>query len=321
MKIAVIYIILIFTLVSCVENLVQSKETEESTEQSVIITFPQNNDTVYPGTNDIVFSLKNISGDPVSTADIYINDELVQSSEAASIKDSSLVVTIPEKFKGTKISLYMKVTLNSGSVFTTETVNDLYVDPLESGILAPTGLEIYEFERGKLYGLIWTLNSGNEEGVEIWRKDLNGSNTYSLYKSLPRQTAYNDTITISDHVYYYKIRVYRSTVFSAFSNEVNMTLSGTGFPRPTNLRVTSVSQNKVSLAWNDNSINELGFILERKYSGAVYAHQTFIIGPDKETFTDSVNVYRGTEYLYQIRAYSGTDSSDYSNTVTVQTEY
>ncbi len=312
------YTAIIFTLIlisGCVNNITDKPESVKKAE----IISPQNGSTIFVGENEISLEIEPVENDNVYSVEFYINNELVQSKSSG--KENGFYITVPEKFKGQNVSLYVKITYNSGLIAISSTISGLFINPEGTALLAPGDLEIYEFKAGELYGLKWKLNSKDETGVEIWRKDYTSGGIYNLYKMLPRQFAYNDTIKEKGKVYYYKIRAFRDTVFSAFSNEVNTTLSSSGIPRPTNLRVKNVSQNSVSLEWNDNSTSELGFILERRYTGSVSPHKRYIIGPDMQIFKDSLNIYRGTEYQYQIKAYSATDSSDYSNTVTIRTEY
>jgi hypothetical protein len=99
-----------------------------------------------------------------------------------------------------------------------------------------------------------------------------------------------------------------------------MTLSFAAMPQPTlatemppdapgNFEVTG-SVTNVILRWEDNSDNELGFLIERQDPGGAWDK----IGettPDVNVYSDTVSV-PGT-YLYRVSAWNNAGASDYSN--------
>lgn len=75
---------------------------------------------------------------------------------------------------------------------------------------------------------------------------------------------------------------------------------------------TALSSSTASLAWTDNSNNELGFKIERKTgSGGVY-NQIGTQGANLNFFNDS-ELAASTQYCYRVRAYNSTGDSAYSN--------
>jgi hypothetical protein len=84
---------------------------------------------------------------------------------------------------------------------------------------------------------------------------------------------------------------------------------------PSNLRVTSVANRRISLAWDDNSTNETGFKLER-CTGATCTNfaQITQTGANVTTFTNT-GLARRTTYRYRVRAFNATGNSAYSNIV------
>lgn len=84
---------------------------------------------------------------------------------------------------------------------------------------------------------------------------------------------------------------------------------------PSALRLNSVAGNAVSLFWQDNSLNETGFVLER---GATPDQFRVIatLGPDATAFTDLIPEAGGT-YYYRVKAVNRLGESDYSNSFAV----
>jgi PKD repeat protein len=69
------------------------------------------------------------------------------------------------------------------------------------------------------------------------------------------------------------------------------------------------------LNWNHNSSNETGFYIERAPSGSSSFVRVGTVGANVKTFTNSVS--RGT-YLYRVQAFNASNTSAYSNTVSVR---
>jgi hypothetical protein len=71
----------------------------------------------------------------------------------------------------------------------------------------------------------------------------------------------------------------------------------------------------VKLTWNDNSTNELGFILERKTGDSTSVAPFSIVdtvGADIVTFID-LSVAESTQYTYRVKAFNSVVVSNYSN--------
>jgi len=88
--------------------------------------------------------------------------------------------------------------------------------------------------------------------------------------------------------------------------------------RPANLRTTSISQSEVSLAWDDLSAIEDGFIVERKTGSGGSWVQAASLGPGVTTYTNS-GLSEATGYYYRVKAYNNAGSSGYSNELNVLT--
>jgi YD repeat-containing protein len=86
---------------------------------------------------------------------------------------------------------------------------------------------------------------------------------------------------------------------------------------PGSLTANSVSANQIQLTWQDNSINEHGFKIERK-TGTEQFSVVAVVDADVIDYTD-INLSANTTYTYRIRAYNQVDNSDYSNTASATT--
>jgi photosystem II stability/assembly factor-like uncharacterized protein len=90
---------------------------------------------------------------------------------------------------------------------------------------------------------------------------------------------------------------------------------GTGIPAPatpTNLEVLYSSATKFDLTWNDNSTNEVGFLIERSVNGTTFTKRT-TVGPDTEAYSDTDFFNPELTYYYRVAAIGISDTSAYSN--------
>ena len=87
---------------------------------------------------------------------------------------------------------------------------------------------------------------------------------------------------------------------------------------PSNLTVTGVLAGAVSLSWEDNADNELGFDIERSGDGQSSWQVIASINAGATAY-DDISVLPSTLYSYRVRAYNGGGYSGYSNTVDAMT--
>ena len=92
---------------------------------------------------------------------------------------------------------------------------------------------------------------------------------------------------------------------------------------PTELEITAssfsqASFSRIDLSWQDNSTNEMGFIVQRRRGG--WGHWTEVerTAANTTTFSD-IGLFPGTTYSYQVQAFNSGDHSAFSNEVEAET--
>lgn len=85
---------------------------------------------------------------------------------------------------------------------------------------------------------------------------------------------------------------------------------------PSPLFASAQSPSEINLNWNDNAVNEDGFLLERKEGDEFLEIAT--LAPNVTSFNETT-LQSATDYTYRIRAYNAEGFSNFSNEVTVTT--
>jgi len=89
---------------------------------------------------------------------------------------------------------------------------------------------------------------------------------------------------------------------------------------PSDLTAELTSGMKVKLTWTDKSLNETGFVIQRRVLNSTYASDLVTVAANQTTYYDQLNVNYGmfgTVY-YQIRAINSVGDSSYSNEASVK---
>ncbi|MCC7518713.1 MAG: fibronectin type III domain-containing protein [Verrucomicrobiae bacterium] len=118
-----------------------------------------------------------------------------------------------------------------------------------------------------------------------------------------------------------EILVYKRTLSSQDRAQVDEYLArkyGIQVPRPpTELTGAAVAADEIDLAWNDNSDQELGYVVERKISGGTFA-QVALLLPNTTAWQDR-GLSASTGYTYRVKALGVRADSDYSNEASATT--
>lgn len=88
---------------------------------------------------------------------------------------------------------------------------------------------------------------------------------------------------------------------------------------PTELKATLGSDITVKLTWKDNSSNESGFVIQRKFTGSDYTDVIHVSNADSTFWTDQLTTNYGIydKIYYRIRAVNNIGDSGYSNEVSI----
>jgi hypothetical protein len=160
--------------------------------------------------------------------------------------------------------------------------------------------------------LTWLDNTINEAGFNIERK--NGVNDiYVKIAQVGRDvTSYADTALAANTQYFYRIYAYNPANISGYSNQANATTGTTdSLKTPSKLRAVSISKSQITLAWADNSSNETGFIIERRYGFVPYI-VIATVGANVAIYQDN-SLVTNSMYFYRVRAFYAKGNSAYSN--------
>jgi hypothetical protein len=165
--------------------------------------------------------------------------------------------------------------------------------------------------------LTWTDNADNETGFRIdistdkgatWTQlpDTPGANTISYI--VPNM--------VPGTLYAFRMRAYNTRGESPNSNTATATTTFIP-PAPSNLKATAASTTQINLTWKDNSINEVGFRIERN-DGTGW--KLIAVAPANVSSYSNTGLTPGKSYSYRVCAYNSTsENSGYSSSITMAT--
>lgn len=290
----------LFIYVGCDENLSSS----DSVNPTVQLYSPASNDTIILGYNYISYDAFDDQG--IKYIDLYVNDVFrtrYTVQQYASLPE--IAVTIDSTSVNSRIGLFLVATDLSNNTTKSAVMNNILVLYTKTKPSPPYELSIRKITN-TLYNLTWKDTSAHRTGYELWRKsDIDTA--YVLYKSLTGNVFNTNDGSIAQNVIYtYKLRGFNDIGFSTFSKEAS-TQKGSG-TEPTNVTATAQGARKVLVTWNDNSVNENYFQIERgvttlDFSIAGYA------APNTTSFSDSSNLLNpNTTYFYRVKIFTPDDS-------------
>jgi len=176
----------------------------------------------------------------------------------------------------------------------------------EEQLLPPTDLTISLVENNKIQ-INWIDNSTNETAYLIDRK-MGAFNWLENFGEVASNiTSFTDNIpTNSDTVFSYRIRAFDDENFSAYSDTIAWFSTNSA---PSDLQIVQIAQDTLQLTWQDNSIGEQYYRIDRKIDEkgwqTGYAH----VPADTTHFLDYTTALYDT-CNYKVFAVSGISYSD-----------
>jgi fibronectin type 3 domain-containing protein len=169
---------------------------------------------------------------------------------------------------------------------------------------------------GSQINLDWQDDSLDETGIEIERS-AGGSGAFIQIATVKRDvTAYIDSGLTPGGVYHYRARAFNGRERSGYSNIASAIAV---FPSPSSLTATAASPDQIHLNWQDNSVTENYFEIERGLDDSGPFVQIASVGPNVTSYIDT-GLNPGTAHYYRVRAYNFlTGYSGYSETTSAAT--
>lgn len=281
---------------------------------------PVSNDTLVVGTYTVQYAVSDDQG--ISYIDLRVFTSDTDSTYRFLVQDGQnpeIILQVHASYVGKTLSFNLTAYDQSKNSTTSETKSNIHVVFTKTPPYAPYDVQVKKLNATTI-NISWRDSSQYEKGYEIWRK-TGSSGTFVKHKVMPANTFNtNDSNLDPNQVYYYKIRSYNDFGFSAFSNEINSTGSGSSgnLPAPTNLTATVLGTVRVRLNWKDNSTNENYFQIERRREWTEF-ETVGLVASNVVTFLDSANgLAANQEYIYRVKSFSDSDSA-WSSEITVTT--
>ena len=162
--------------------------------------------------------------------------------------------------------------------------------------------------------LAWIDSSHNELGFAIERKLATDAVFMEVGSVNSNETAFIDSTVAAETRYFYRVRAFNSGGNSAYSNEADAITLKRPPAAPSELIATIGGSTRINLIWTDNSDNETGFKIERKFvNDSLYA-EIASVGPNVASYA-STGLLEGSAYVYRIYAFNDGGASGYSNEV------
>ena len=178
-----------------------------------------------------------------------------------------------------------------------------------TALQAPGGLTATAVSSSEV-DLDWQDNSDNETGFRVQRRQGDSDDWVQVGTAATNAATFSDTGLLADTLYHYRVQAFNDTESSAFSNQASVNTSA--LHPPSGLTATAVSSSGIDLRWQDNSINETGFTVQRQRDGSSDWVPVGTTAANATTFSDA-GLLPGTRYRYRVQAFNDTESSAFSN--------
>ena len=286
-------------LTYCVESLV---ETPGSTPDIAIIR-PKSGDTVQVGKNEIKFSASpGLGSQGLSHYEIFLNNEFVERvDQNQNGTNPKLYLIIDSTYINSTISYFINVYNLENKIKTSQVENNIFVEENRNPPDNPLNLRLEIFNDIEIL-LYWEDSSFNTTSFEVWRREESESDfkIIKLIQAVGSQSySYSDKDVQQFRIYYYKVRAVNAFGASEFSNIV----SNSGGNAPTNLEAQALGATAVLLTWQDNSISENGFKVQRALVAGTF-NPIKILPPNTEEYIDQQGLTANTTYKYRVATFT-----------------
>ncbi len=306
-------IFILILLTSCVSP--TDTPPPDNTPPTITVYSPAASDTVSTGLTEVSYEAEDDRG--IESVELYMNETFVSRNYQQENESLPTVrLDVDTSYINTRVSYYLIAYDLSENTTTSEKMTDIFVEPDMAPPNAPSNLELTKLS-DSIINLRWQDNSEDESGFQVWRK--NDNSDYANVQTLPANSvSANDTGLVADIIYYYKIRVFNQYSY-AESEEASTEGMMILIEAPSNVRATSFGTGWIRLFWQDNSDDELAFIIQRKIASGSEFAQIATLSPNTVQYDDRENLYASTAFTYRIAALSQAGQSDWSDEVTVST--
>lgn len=317
MKNITLHIIAFIFLALIVAGCADSTNSPDRLAPSLNVYRPDVNDTVTVGKQTIIYSAQD--DQRITYFELYVNGKFVSHVDPnPDGTNPDIFWNVDSTLANTKASYYIVAYDEGGNSTKSKEMTGIFISENHEPPRAPSNLALIKFDStNTAFNLQWTDNSNNEDGFELWRKDGPEGQFHLLNITIPRNyKSINDQVPSGSTTYFYKIRAFRDTSKSEFSNIVGTTGSNSLIPHPVNLTATA-SKTSVKLDWIFPAASEsiLGFEIERKGWGEY--SQIAMLLPSIRHYEDTKQMNSYQIYTYRIRTVTGEGKSDWSDEISV----
>ncbi|HEX2907336.1 MAG TPA: choice-of-anchor Q domain-containing protein [Phototrophicaceae bacterium] len=183
-------------------------------------------------------------------------------------------------------------------------------------LLAPTNLQATATSVTQVQ-LSWVDRATNESFYLLERSEDGGATWNELEQAAIDSQSYVDTNVVCEKTYAYRVQAAHFN--GQVSDAANVATVVMPLCAPTNL-MAAASASEVTLGWEDNSLSETAYKIERRFNPTDTWTEIASVGADVESYADS-SLTCNQQSQYRVRAYRSVDGvySPYSVSTSVLT--
>lgn len=186
--------------------------------------------------------------------------------------------------------------------------NNDFSDYSDTVSVTPNGLRApnlsYSPTTNNTIHLYWINYSYDEEGFKIERKEEGSSYFQEIASVDAKVNIYDDSNIIYNKTYVYRIRAFKSNIYSDYSNELSILALNYGKPSSPSGLTAVYNDGKVKLNWSDGSDNEQGFKISRRANNEGLFSEVGTVTYNTTEYTDPYEVKTDTYYTYEVIAFN-----------------